>query len=176
MDDVFGGLAGGPSGQPPQVLDELERALQGAALLGAELDSRYRVLAVTLEPQPDRPLRVPVDDRRVQLLCFPVSVILASLRRQDEETPELLAFTQEQLPDVVRTIAGAPVRAPLFGRPEPTVGSWGPRFSLEGRSTTSDGVSRTVTLEVEDAGLHFSMFARFDDVELRDAHGTPLET
>jgi hypothetical protein len=34
----------------------LESHLAGAALLEIELDARFRVLAVTSEPQPDRPI------------------------------------------------------------------------------------------------------------------------
>jgi DNA helicase HerA-like ATPase len=157
-------------------LAALDAALDGAALLGLELDPRYRVLAATLEPSADdTPWDLDVADRRVQVLLFPVSTILASLRQTSADGRTVVRrFADEQLLDVVSAFDGAPVSAPLFGRPEPRPGEWGPPWSLEGRSTAPDGRRRTVTFQLRHADLALDLFARFDDVEVKDAAGAPL--
>jgi hypothetical protein len=165
----------------------LEDALAGAELLGLELDTRYRVLAVTLEPDASRDPWGSGDrgddeavDRRVQLLVSPVSTVLGSLRRDPlgDAPVEVYTFTEDQLVDVAAAFGGAVVDAPLFGRPEPRPGSWAPTWSLEGRSTAGDGVARTLTISVRTddvAGeLALDLFARFDEVLVRDASGRDL--
>lgn len=173
--------------QPARVAD-LEPVFEGAALLGLELDVRYRVLAITLEPTRERYRwgsprgSVVVADRRVQLLASPVSTILGSLRRTvtTSEGPrtEVYTFTEEQLVDVAGAFDGAPVRGPLFGRPAPRPGSWAPEWSLQGRSTAGDGTTDTVTISVrydDGAGeLALDLFARFDELRVRDAQGSDL--
>jgi hypothetical protein len=172
VEDVFGGL----SSPPPGGLQALEDRLAQGRLWGLELDPRFRVLAATVEPRAvvDLGSTVP-GDRRVQLLCFPVSTILASLRRHDGDDAEVLTFTDEQLVDVVATLDGPRLEPPLFGQGEPRPGAWAPRFSLEGRSSAPDGTRRTLTVRVTADDLHLDVFARFDDVELKDATGAPLE-
>ena len=174
MTDVFGGLAGGPAGRSD--LSGLEHVLEGAALWGLEIDPRFRVLAATFEPTADRyPWDAEADDRRIQVLCFPVSTILASVRRENDEVKELLAFEEEQLVDVVAAFGGAPVEGPLFGQPEPRPGTWGPRYSLEGRSSAPDGISHTLTVHAWADDLQLSLFARFDDIEVKDRDGRDLD-
>lgn len=194
MTDIFGGLAGGPGDPdatngngsgPVQVpapgkasLAALEHAFDSAALWGLELDSKFRVLAATLEPTPERYAWADdggaVDDRRVQLLCFPVSTILGSLRRESDEGRELLEFSEEQLVDVVAAFDGARVSSPLFGQPEPRPGQWAPRFSVQGRSSAPDGTRRTITLSLRHDDLALDLFARFDDLELKGPDGADL--
>jgi hypothetical protein len=166
----------------------LESALAGARLLGLELDTRYRVLALTVEPDgPADPWGGEVADddvevdRRRQLLVSPVSTVLASLRRSPGggEPVQVLTFADDQLVDVAAAFGGARLETPLFGRPEPRPGSWAPAWSLEGRSTAGDGVGRTLTVRVrtdDDPGeLALDLFARFDEVLVRDADGRDLE-
>jgi hypothetical protein len=162
-------------------IDALEAVLDGAALLGLELDTRYRVLAATLEPTAERYAWASggeVADRRVQLLVSPVSTILGSLRRLREGRTEVYTFAEEQLVDVVAAFDGAPVEPPLFGRPEPRPGSLAPEWSLQGRSSAPDGTARTVTLSVrhdDGAGeLALDVFARFDELQVRDPGGEDL--
>lgn len=180
--DVLGALSGDDA--PGDRSQAVEYMLDGARWLGAELDPRYRVLAVTVEPGAGRhPAETadavgdyrPVDDRRVQVLCHPVATILASLRRAGGDGTQLLAFEHEQLPDVVNTVAGVRLRSPVLGQPEPPPGSWGPRFSMEGRSIAPDGVSQTLRIEVHERDLHVALFARFDVIELRDPTGAELK-
>lgn len=154
----------------------LDAVLDGAALFGAELEPRYRVLALTVEPVADRDPRQPRPrDRRLQVLASPVSTLLVALRRTGEDgARELLTFADEQLVDVVAAMDGATLTAPVVGRPEPKPGEWAPRFSLEGRSTAPDGTARTLRVEVEHDDLWLGLFARFDQVEVRDGSGVAL--
>jgi hypothetical protein len=178
VEDVFGGLAGGPgdgAGGGRVELGALEAVLDGAALWGLELDPKFRVLAATFEPTPERYPWGATDDRRIQVLCFPVSTILGSFRRELPTETELLSFTEAQLVDVVAAFDGATVTAPLFAQPEPRPGSWGPRFSLEGRSSAPDGVTTTLTIALRHEDLVLQLFARFDEVRVQDPAGQPLE-
>ncbi|GGI04845.1 hypothetical protein [Egicoccus halophilus] len=153
----------------------LEDALVGARLWGLELDTRYRVLAATLELDADRYPWGEVDDRRVQLLVHPVSTVLASLRSTaDDGRRQLHTFDEGQLVDVAAALGGLRVDSPLFGRPEPGPGEWGPRFSLEGRATTGDGTRHTLTIAVRGDDLELDLFASFDNLELKAPDGREL--
>ena len=179
MSGPVGGMSG--AGQAPEgalsdaEVARLEEALAGAALLGAELEPTYRVLALTLETQPGRTPWERADDRRIQLLASPVSTMLVALTREDEAgARELLTFEQEQLVDVVAALDAPQLTGQLFGRGEPRPGEWAPRFSLQGRSSAPNGTSRTIRIEVETGDLRFGLFARFDDVDVRDPDGASL--
>jgi hypothetical protein len=152
----------------------LERLFDGAALLGLELDPRWRVLAVTIAPRASHHPSPSCEDDRVQILFHPVSTVLASLRRRAGDDRQLLAFEADQLLDVVSALAGSEIRGPVLGRLEPRPGAWGPRFSLEGRSNAPDGTSRTLTLEVADDEVELGFFARFDSIDVKDATGRDL--
>jgi hypothetical protein len=157
-------------------LDGLERVLDGAALLGLELDPRYRVLAATFEPTADRYPWEETDDRRLQVLLFPVSTILASFRQREDGRLVLRRFEDVQLLDVVAAFDGAGVSGPLFGQPEPRPGQWAPEWSLEGRSTAPDGRQRTFTVALRHDDLELDLFVRFDDVEVKGATGETRPT
>ena len=180
MADLFGGSFGGSDDEGSAALsaDEiflLETVFEGAAVLGAELDARYRVLAVTLEPTPERYVWGVEQDRRVQVLFSPVSTMLvALLRTADDGRRELLTFDHDQLPDLVAALGGPSVHGPVFGRPEPRPGEWAPRYSLEGRSSAPDGTAATLRIELDTDDLEFGLFARFDEVEVRDPSGATL--
>lgn len=159
----------------------LEDMLDGAALLGAELDLRYRVLAITAEPaagrhpEPATASGSEVGDRRLQVLCFPVSTILASLRREVDGRRLVETFETEQLLEVVAAFEGARLAGPVFGRPEPRPGEWGPDFSLQGRSSAPNGTLHTIVISVATDEASLEVFARFDEVELKDPAGEQLE-
>jgi len=158
-------------------LQPFEDVLSGARCWGIELDPRYRVLAVTVEPDP---LRAPGTPGEHQLLCFPVSTFLVALTRpqitdpaSDSPRTALLTFELDQLTAVSERLGGASILGPVFGRPEPRPGTWGPRYSLEGRSSAADGTRSTLTLDLTgDDDVRLRLFARFDDLELRDAART----
>jgi len=152
-------------------LHALGEVIAGARCWGVELDPRYRVLGVTVEPDP---LRTPGTAGEHQLLCFPVSVLLVSVTRplvQGGATRmALMTFDLDQLTAVSERFGGAMVDTDPFGHPEPRPGTWGPRYSLEGRTSAADGTRATVTLDLpSEDGARLRLFARFDDAELRDA-------
>jgi hypothetical protein len=152
----------------------LEDVLAGARCWGIELDPRYRVLAVTVEPDP---LRAPGTPGEHQLLCFPVSTFLVALTRPQSDAGAggavLLTFELDQLTAVSERLGGARISGPVLGLPEPRPGTWGPRYSLEGRSSAPDGTGMTLTIDVTgDDDVRLRLFARCDDVELRDAART----
>lgn len=151
--------------------DPLEQLLAGAALVGAELDLRYRVLGATIEPPAGAHPQGEVDDPRLQLLCHPVSTVLGVLEREVDGARHLETFEAEQLSDVTAAVSGAPLRPPVLGRPEPRPGEWAPQFSIQGRSTAPNGRRRTVTLEVASFDARLRLFVRCDEVELRDPAG-----
>ena len=155
----------------PSDSDPLERLLAGAALLGAEVDLRYRVLGFTVEPSADVHPLGDVEDRRLQVLAHPVSTVLGSLERDVDGATHLETFEAEQLSEVTAAFAGAPLQPPVLGRPEPRRGEWGPQFSLQGRSTAPDGRRRTLTLDVVSFDARLRLFVRCDDVEVRDPSG-----
>jgi hypothetical protein len=155
-------------------IDAVAEVVTGARCWGIELDPRYRVLAVTIEPDP---LRTPGTAGEHQLLCFPVSVLLVAVTRPLVEDgasrTALVTFDLDRLTSVSERFGGAVISERPFGLPEPRPASWGPRYSLEGRTSASDGTRSTLTLDLrteDDARLR--LFARFDDVELRDAART----
>ena len=146
----------------------------GARCWGIELDPRYRVLAVTVEPDP---LRAPGTAGEHQLLCFPVSVLLVTVTRPEPvdgtTRTALLTFELEQLTAVSERFGGAVITGSPFGRPEPLPGTWVPRHRLEGRSSAPDGTRATLSLDLHDEdGARLRLFARFDDAELRDGART----
>ena len=156
-------------------ISQLESVLLDAAVLGADREPTSRVLALTVEPTRERYAWGAESDRRIEVLAAPVSTFLVALRRvADDAGRQPLAFEQERLVDVVAALDGPTMSGPVFGRPEPRPGEWGPRFSLEGRSSAPDGTSRTLRVELAADELSFGLFARFDQVELRDAAGQPL--
>lgn len=171
MSDGLPGVRPGEDG----LLAALEQALDGAALWGLELDPRFRVLAATFEPTPDRHPLGAVEDPRLQALFFPVGEVKASLRRHLREGGVRVdTFTTDQLVDVVDSFGGASVTAPLFDQPDPS-GEWPPELSLHGRSVAPDGYRRSLTLRLEgEGGRRFGFHATFDSVRVNDADGNEI--
>lgn len=155
-------------------LGPVEQLVNGAAVWGIELEPKFRVLGLTLEPANDSAKAVAttaLDDTRLQLACFPVSTILGSLRQNTADGVTVLRFTEAQLVDVVAAFDGAELSSPIFGQPEPRPGTWAPTFSLEGRSSAPDGISTTITVSLRRDDLSLDLFARFDEWRLLDASG-----
>lgn len=151
-------------------LDEVTRLVDGARCWGIELEPRYRVLGVTIEPDPMKSLGVVGEH---QLLCFPISTLLVTVTRRisTDEGPRtaLVTFGLEDLTAVSERFSGATIGSTPFGQPEPRPGAWGPQHSLEGRTSAADGTGCTLILELDEPdGARLRLFARFDDVELRD--------
>ena len=166
--------SGGPGARaaPTARRQTIERVLEGAALLGAELEPSFRVLSVTVEPAPGR-VRPAGDDPRLLVVAHPVSTVLAVLIERVPGGPATVrTFETARLPDVTAALGGARLTGPLLGRPEPRPGAWAPRWSLEGRSTAADGTAETLTIRVQEGDLSLALFVRCDVVELRRADGT----
>jgi len=152
-------------------LASIGEMLEGARCWGIELDPQYRVLSVTVELDPRRAPRAAGEH---QLLCFPVSVLLVTVTRPLDEDgvsrTALVTFELDQLTAVSERFGGAIITGDPLGHPEPRPGSWGPRHSLEGRTSAADGTRATLTLDLmTEDGARLRLFARFDDLELRDA-------
>lgn len=148
------------------VPDDVRALVAGGRCWGLELEPVWRVLAVTVEP--------PGGAAPVQVLCSPVSVLLASLTRHDGERPAIVTFEADRLPEVSARLGGATIGPEPFGAPEPRPGAWGPRLSLEGRSSAPDGTGSTLLLDLADDDARLRLFARFDAVEVRAADGRLL--
>jgi hypothetical protein len=147
-------------------------------LLGVELEPGFRVLSATIEPA-DEPAGAgsPADgavDRRLLVVTHPVSTILAALVERGAGGPTLRTFEAEHLPDVVTALEDAPMVGPFLGLPEPRRGSWGPRYSLEGRSSAPDGTRTSLTIVAGTDALRLSLYVRCDVVELRTPSGVAL--
>jgi len=152
------------------VPDPIRALVAGGRCWGLELEPVWRVLAVTVEPAGGAGGADPV-----QVLCSPVSTILAVLTRTgDDERPILVTFGADRLPDVGARLGGALIGPEPFGAPEPRPGAWGPRLSLEGRSTAPDGTASTILLDLVEDEARLRLFARFDTVEVRTADGRLL--
>lgn len=156
-------------------LRALEARLDGAALWGLELDSRFRVLAATFEPRAEAHPRRDVPDRRLQVLFYPVGELKASLRRHDlEGGVHVETFTDEQLVDVVDSFGGVEVPAPFFDQPDPSE-QWPPRLSLQGQSIAPDGTAHSLTLTLAgEGGRRFDFHVTFDAVRVMDPEGREI--
>lgn len=143
----------------------LDRILVGATCWGAELDTRYRVLAVTVEPAPDRHPDGAVADPRLQLVLHPCTHVQARLVH-DERTVE--RFTVEQLPLVVDRLGGPVISGPVVtgGGPQLTGA-----LSLEGRAEVLDGSTHAARLVLAGDDRTLTLRATFDTAELRRPDG-----
>lgn len=152
----------------PDVRDWIDQVLDGAVCWGAELDTTYRVLALTVEPQPDRHPDGEVADGRLQLVLHPCSEVAARLVH-DGATVE--QFAVEQLATVVDRLDGPRLSAPVVtADPLPLAGE----LSFEGaaRATVRDGRMHAALVRLHGADREFTLRATYDDVELRRPDGS----
>lgn len=159
----------------PDRLRALDAWLDGAALLGAELEPRYRVLGLTFElARP--PTGLDPADPRLLVLLSPCAELQVLLTEGVEGRRVIRRFTTEQLPDVVAALGEPVVGAPLFGPGVPQLATQVPELSLHGRSDAPDGRTHHIELVVDDgASLTLRLAASFDEVELRDPTGEVLD-
>lgn len=155
-------------------LAALQRLLEGSQWLGAELETSFRVLALTIEPAAAAPTGAAPDgdDRRLQVLLSPTGLLRACLR-VDGETPRVESFDLEQLADVVAAMDAPVLTGQLVGAPAPTPEQW-PADSLQGRSSAMDGHAHRLRFEVRSGSRSLGLFATFDDVLVQDATGSPV--
>lgn len=153
------------------------RPLLSGRVWGAEIDTRFRVLALTVEPAGDD-LAVDAGDPRRQVLLYPVSAVAASLVEDVEDGPVVRQFGEDQLTDVVAMFDGArPEGEPLPERPA-NLDALAPRLSLRGQATTGDGYRHHLHLHLEAGDLALDLWASFDEMLVRgpDEWGDALPT
>lgn len=156
--------------------DELRDLLRAGPVWGAEIDLKFRVLAVTVEPAPDAHPDPSATDRRLQVLFHPVSSVAASLVEHGEEGEVVRRFGEEQLPDVVAALGGAVTATdPLPGTPA-NLDALGPRLSLRGQASVADGFRDHLHLHLVADDLSLELWASFDEFEVRgpDETAQPL--
>lgn len=144
----------------------LRDLLRSGPVWGAEIDTRYRVLALTIEPSAGDHPDPDVADRRLQVLLHPVSTVAASLVQDTGDGRTVLEFGEDQLPDVVATLGGpVPVGDPLPDAP-PDLDAIADRLSLRGRASTGDGTTHHLHLALESEDLVFELWASYDTAEV----------
>lgn len=150
-------------------LRTLDKGLDGACLWGLELDTRYRVLAGTVEPLAEHHPYGDAPDRRLQLLLFPCSVIRARLLRKEDAGGHVIErFEIGQLVDVVDRLDGAVMNGPFFDRPE---AQWGSDVSLRGESSAPDGRAHRFQVRLERSPRTLELYATFDDIQVLTPDG-----
>jgi hypothetical protein len=151
----------------------VDEVLHGAVCWGAELDTTYRVLALTVEPEPDRHPHGAVDDRRLQLVLHPCSEVAAQLVHDAPDGRVVEQFSVDQLVTVVDRLDCPVLTAPLLrADPPPLVGE----LSLEGaaRATVMDGRRHAALFVLEGDERVLRLRATYDEVELRRPDGSTV--
>lgn len=153
--------------------DHLRGLLRSGPVWGAEIDTRFRVLAITVEPAAETHPDPRATDRRLQVLFHPVSSVAASLVEEGEDGPVVRRFDEEQLPDVVAALDG-PVTTtdPLPGAPA-NLDALGPRLSLRGQASVADGFRDHLHLHLAAEDLSLQLWASFDEFEVRGPDAVP---
>lgn len=163
----------------PDQRDDVARLLRVSPVLGADIDIRYRVLAVTIEPDAGHHPSPNADDRRLQVVVHPVGTVAAALvDHASPDRPTVLQFEETHLSDVVAIFADATSSVPAFPPGMPDVDELGDRLSLFGSAQTGDGDDHVlhVHLDQPDGTLELDLWATFDVLELRGPDGTRVTT
>lgn len=153
-----------------ETLLRIDQVLVGATCWGAELDTRYRVLGVTVEPTARRhPDGEEVEDGRLQLVLHPCSDVQARLVHDGSAVER---FDVGQLVAVVDRLDG-----PVIGGPVVTAG--GPpltgELSLAGRADVTDGRTHAARLRLEGEDRTLTLRVTFDVAELRRPDGSTVD-
>jgi hypothetical protein len=155
---------------------DLDALLTSGPVWGAEIDTRFRVLALTVEPDDAHHPDPSAVDRRLQVLLHPVSAVAASLVQQTDEGPALMRFDQERLPDIVAALEGPVPDGPVLVERPADLDALNDRLSLRGQATVGDGTRHHLHLRLAAADLTFELWASFDELVVRgpdDAVGPP---
>ncbi len=148
--------------------------LRSGPVWGAEIDIKFRVLAVTVEPPAAVHPRPDATDRRLQVVLHPVGNVAAALRERGPEGVTVLRFTEEQLADVVATLDGPTPSDDPLPDARPDLDGLGERVSMRGEAKTGDGLRHQLHLALASGDLEFDLWATFDEVEVRDPAGDVL--
>jgi len=150
--------------------DWIDEVLDGAACWGAELDTTYRVLGVTVEPSASAHPDGDVEDRRLQLVLHPCSEVSARLVHEGQTVEQ---FTVEQLVAVVDRFDGALLRAPVVtADPPPMAGE----LSLHGAAKVNviDGRTHAAQLYLAGDDRTLTLRVTYDEAELRRPDGSTI--
>jgi hypothetical protein len=148
----------------------IDDVLDGGVCWGAELDTTYRVLGLTVEPEPGRHPDGDVDDGRLQLVLHPCSEIQARLVHERTTVEQ---FGVDQLVAVVDRLGGARLSAPVVtADAPPLVGD----LSLEGAAQpmVQDGRTHTALVRLEAGQRTLTLRATYDVAELRRPDGSQV--
>lgn len=153
--------------------DWIDDVLDGATCWGAELDTTYRVLALTVEPIAERHPDGEVEDRRLQLVLHPCSEVQARLVHDGPDGTAVEQFRVDQLLAVVDRLGGPRLSRPVVtADPPPLTGE----LSLEGATgpMVADGRTHTALVELMGERRELSLRATYDEVELRRPDGSAI--
>lgn len=148
--------------------DWIDEVLDGATCWGAEIETQYRVLAVTVEPAPGRHPDGEVDDPRLQLVLHPCSEVAGRLVH-DRSTVEQFSVTQ--LVAVVDRLDGPVLHAPVVtADAAPLTGE----LSFEGaaNATVRDGRRHTALFDLAGETRTLVLRVTYDEAELRRPDGS----
>ena len=150
--------------------DWIDHVLDGATCWGAELDTTYRVLAVTVEPVGDRHPDGDVEDRRLQLVLHPCSEVQARLVHAGTAIEQ---FTVDQLVAVVDRLGGATLEAPVVTADAPPLAG---ELSLEGAAKTmvQDGRTHAARFHLTGEERELVLRITYDEAELRRPDGSSV--
>lgn len=152
--------------------EDLRDLLRSGPVWGAEIDIRFRVLALTVEPSAEAHPDPEASDRRLQVLFHPVSAVAASLVEHGGDGAVVRRFDEEQLPDVVAALGGPTTSTdPLPGVPA-NLDALGPRLSLRGQASVADGFRDHLHLHLVADDLTLDLWASFDEFEVRGPDDT----
>lgn len=149
--------------------DRVRGLLMTSPVLGAEVDLRYRVLALTIEPDAATHPDPTQGDRRLQVLFHPVGTIAGALvqRAPGGGSPTVLTFPPERLPDIVATLDGPVSVGEPFPESLPDLHAIEARLSLRGMAQVADGHRTPLALALVHDDLRLDLWATFDEVEVR---------
>lgn len=150
--------------------DWIDEVLDGATCWGAELDTTYRVLALTVEPLPERHPDGDVADRRLQLVLHPCSEVQARLVHGGTTIEQ---FAVDQLVAVVDRLGGVRLSSPVVTADVPPLTG---DLSLEGAAQpmVQDGRTHTALVHLEGEERELTLRATYDEAELRRPDGSSV--
>ena len=151
-----------------RIRDWIDEVLDGATCWGSELDTTYRVLALTVEPTADRHPDGAVEDRRLQLVLHPCSEVQARLVHAGRAIEQ---FGVGQLVAVVDRLGGAHLSSPVVtADPPPLTGE----LSLEGAAQpmVADGRTHAALVTLAGGERELTLRATYDEAELRRPDGS----
>jgi hypothetical protein len=153
-------------------------ALNEATLLGAEIHEASRIAGVTLSVLTLPEAGPAPADPRLQILCFNVGRVAASLRLgvwNDASAP-VVTFGPGDLLTKVQEFGGCAVYGwEFFDVADARMATWHSQASFDVRYSSTDGQRHSLTLFQEGSNRHLGFCIWFDEMVLRDSSGNDLD-